>query len=120
MQWLVSFSFPAGEPRPAPVADQQSSPVSLSDDANAPIPRLSARASGLQHQEPRAILDGAIRPQLHAYMATVLYNLGCSPRLVGSVEDHVHLLFDRCEPDHATPIGRPAFALREPQRGDPI
>jgi REP element-mobilizing transposase RayT len=38
--------------------------------------------------------DDAIRPQLHAYMATVLYNLGCSPRLVGSVEDHVHLLFD--------------------------
>jgi len=27
-------------------------------------------------------------------MATVLQNLGCSPVLINSVEDHVHILFD--------------------------
>jgi REP element-mobilizing transposase RayT len=35
-----------------------------------------------------------IRPHLHAYMATVLQNLGATPVLINSVEDHVHLLFD--------------------------
>jgi len=35
-----------------------------------------------------------IHEALHAYMATVLQNLGCAPVLINSVEDHVHLLFD--------------------------
>jgi REP element-mobilizing transposase RayT len=36
----------------------------------------------------------SVRPALHAYMATVLQNLGCAPVLINSVEDHIHLLFD--------------------------
>ena len=40
-------------------------------------------------------LSDTCRPSLHAYMATVLQNLdGCTPVLINSVEDHVHLLFD--------------------------
>ena len=39
------------------------------------------------------ITDG-VRESLHAYMATVLQNLGCTPVLINSVEDHTHLLFD--------------------------
>ncbi len=39
-------------------------------------------------------ISEAIRESLHAYMATVLQNLGCAPVLINSVEDHVHLLFD--------------------------
>ena len=35
-----------------------------------------------------------VRDSLHAYMATVLRNLGCVPILINSVEDHIHLLFD--------------------------
>ena len=35
-----------------------------------------------------------VRAALHAYMCTVLQNFGCSPRLINSVEDHVHILFD--------------------------
>jgi REP element-mobilizing transposase RayT len=45
-----------------------------------------------KNREP--IIDDAIREVLHAYMATVLQNLGCAPVLINSVEDHVHLLFD--------------------------
>ena len=41
-----------------------------------------------------AFLSENIRPDLHAYMATVLNNLGCPVLLINSVEDHVHLLFD--------------------------
>lgn len=41
----------------------------------------------------RFITD-SIQPALHAYMATVLQNLGCTPVLINSVEDHIHLLFD--------------------------
>jgi REP element-mobilizing transposase RayT len=40
------------------------------------------------------ILHDAVRESLHAYMATVLQNLGCPPVLINSVEDHVHILFD--------------------------
>jgi REP element-mobilizing transposase RayT len=40
------------------------------------------------------MLTDAIRDPLHAYMATVLQNLGCAPVLINSVPDHVHLLFD--------------------------
>lgn len=45
-----------------------------------------------KHRE-RLITD-AVRDSLHAYMATVLQNLGCAPMLINSVEDHVHILFE--------------------------
>jgi putative transposase len=45
-----------------------------------------------KHREP--LISDAVRATLHAYMATVLQNLGCSPVLINSVEDHIHLLFD--------------------------
>lgn len=45
-----------------------------------------------KNREP-LITDG-VRDALHAYMATVLQNLGCAPVLINSVEDHAHLLFD--------------------------
>ena len=41
-----------------------------------------------------AFLSENIRVDLHAYMATVLKNLGCPVLLINSREDHVHLLFD--------------------------
>jgi putative transposase len=40
------------------------------------------------------ILTDDIRPPLHAYMATVLKNVGSPALLINSVEDHVHILFD--------------------------
>jgi putative transposase len=40
------------------------------------------------------LISGDVRDSLHAYMATVLQNRGCSPVLINSVEDHVHILFD--------------------------
>ncbi len=40
------------------------------------------------------VLENAVRPSLHAYMAGVLQKLGCSPTLINSTEDHVHLLFE--------------------------
>jgi REP element-mobilizing transposase RayT len=45
------------------------------------------------HRREPLITD-AVRDALHAYMATVLRNLGCVPILINSVEDHAHLLFD--------------------------
>ena len=45
-----------------------------------------------KHRE--RFLTNAVRPSLHAYMATVLQNLGCPPVLINSVEDHVHILFE--------------------------
>jgi putative transposase len=45
-----------------------------------------------KNREP--IITDAVRGALHAYMATVLQNLGCAPVLINSVEDHTHLLFD--------------------------
>ncbi|MCX6360190.1 MAG: IS200/IS605 family transposase [Armatimonadetes bacterium] len=45
-----------------------------------------------KHREP-LITDG-VRGSLHAYMATVLRNLGCAPVEINSVEDHVHILFE--------------------------
>jgi REP element-mobilizing transposase RayT len=45
-----------------------------------------------KHRERR--ITGAVRDSLHAYLATVLQNLGCAPVLINSVEDHVHILFD--------------------------
>lgn len=45
-----------------------------------------------KNREP--IITDAVRGALHAYMVTVLQNLGCAPVLINSVEDHTHLLFD--------------------------
>ena len=39
-------------------------------------------------------IKDAVRDSLHAYMATVLDNLGCHAHLINSVEDHVHILFE--------------------------
>ena len=44
------------------------------------------------NREP--LITDAVRESLHAYLATVLQNLGCAPVLINSVEDHAHLLFD--------------------------
>jgi REP element-mobilizing transposase RayT len=40
------------------------------------------------------LISDDVRDSLHAYMATVLQNMGCPPVLINSVEDHVHILFD--------------------------
>ncbi|MBP7951306.1 MAG: IS200/IS605 family transposase [Verrucomicrobiales bacterium] len=40
------------------------------------------------------LITDAVRDSLHAYMATVLANLGCHAHLINSVEDHVHILFE--------------------------
>ena len=40
------------------------------------------------------IITDKVRNSLHAYMATVLQNLGCAAILINSVEDHVHILFE--------------------------
>jgi len=40
------------------------------------------------------IITDNIRDSLHAYMASVLQNIGCPPVLINSVEDHVHILFE--------------------------
>lgn len=39
-------------------------------------------------------LTDAVRPDLHAYMATVLANLNSTAVLINSVADHVHVLFN--------------------------
>ena len=44
-------------------------------------------------QRERFINDD-VRQSLHAYMATVLENLGCPPVLINSMDDHVHILFE--------------------------
>ena len=41
----------------------------------------------------RPYLFDTVRPALHAYLATVLKNAGHHPVALGSVEDHIHLLF---------------------------
>jgi putative transposase len=40
------------------------------------------------------VITNQVRGSLHAYMATVLQNLGCPVILINSVEDHVHFLFE--------------------------
>lgn len=40
------------------------------------------------------LLDDAIRPSLHSYMAVVLRNVDCPVELINSVSDHVHILFE--------------------------
>ena len=39
-----------------------------------------------------AFLSDAWRPELHAYAATMLQNLGCYPKIINSMPDHVHIL----------------------------
>ena len=39
-------------------------------------------------------LHERVRDSLHAYLATILRNLGCPALVINSVEDHVHILFD--------------------------
>jgi putative transposase len=38
-------------------------------------------------------LNDAVRPALHAYLATVFKNLKCPVLILNSVEDHIHILF---------------------------
>ncbi len=45
-----------------------------------------------KYREP--LINDTVRDSLHAYMATVLRNLGCAPVQISSVEDHVHILFE--------------------------
>lgn len=45
-------------------------------------------------KERAPFLTGAVRPDLHAYLATVLANLNSPAVLINSVADHVHLLFN--------------------------
>lgn len=40
-----------------------------------------------------AMIPPAIRPRLHAYLATVLDEHGCHSLQVGGTDDHVHALF---------------------------
>jgi REP element-mobilizing transposase RayT len=40
------------------------------------------------------LITDRVRESLHAYMATVLQNLGCAGVFINSVEDHVHILFE--------------------------
>jgi REP element-mobilizing transposase RayT len=39
-------------------------------------------------------LDDAIRSRVHAYLATMIRNLGCPHVVVGGPDDHVHILAD--------------------------
>lgn len=39
-------------------------------------------------------LDDAIRPRVHAHLATIIRNLDSPRVVVGGVADHVHILFD--------------------------
>lgn len=45
-----------------------------------------------KHRQP--LITDPVRDALHAYMATVLKNLGCAPVLINSMPDHVHILFE--------------------------
>jgi REP element-mobilizing transposase RayT len=40
------------------------------------------------------LLTDAVRDPLHRYLATVLADRGCRATRIGSVEDHVHVLFE--------------------------
>ena len=40
------------------------------------------------------VLPDDIRSELHAYMATVLQDMGCPAEIINSVEDHAHILFE--------------------------
>jgi len=40
------------------------------------------------------LITETVRSNLHAYLGTVLQNLGCPALLMNSVEDHIHILFE--------------------------
>jgi REP-associated tyrosine transposase len=40
------------------------------------------------------LLDEAIRPRVHGYLATTIRDMDCPWVVVGGVADHVHILFD--------------------------
>ena len=42
----------------------------------------------------KPLLDDAIRPRVHAYLATIIRNIDSHYVVVGGVADHVHVLFD--------------------------
>ena len=42
-------------------------------------------------KERRPWLDAALRPRLHAYLATLCRDCGCQAYRVGGVADHVHM-----------------------------
>lgn len=42
----------------------------------------------------KTFLDEAIRPRVHAYLATIVRDLDSPWVVVGGVQDHVHILFD--------------------------
>ncbi len=44
-----------------------------------------------KHRNP--FITDAVRPSLHAYIATVFKNLSCPALLINSVDDHIHILF---------------------------
>jgi putative transposase len=71
--------------QPSPERAPQAMPQSLA--------RLHIHLSfSTKNREP--VLHEAVRESLHRYMATVLQNVGCSPVLINSVADHVHILFE--------------------------
>jgi len=39
------------------------------------------------------VLTREMRPELHAYLVGVLFNIDCPALQIGGMEDHVHLLF---------------------------
>ncbi len=45
-----------------------------------------------RNREP--VLDSAIRPRVHAYLATVIRDMGSAWVVAGGVDDHVHIVFD--------------------------
>ncbi len=45
-----------------------------------------------KNREP--FIHDAVRNSLHAYMAAVLLDFGCPAKLINSVDDHVHILFE--------------------------
>ena len=45
-----------------------------------------------KHRKP--FLDDEVRPRVNAYLATIVRNLDSQHVVVGSVADHVHILFD--------------------------
>jgi REP element-mobilizing transposase RayT len=45
-------------------------------------------------KDRRPLITDPVRADLHGYMFTVLKNLGCTPVLINSMPDHVHILFE--------------------------
>lgn len=45
-------------------------------------------------KDRQPLLSDRIRPELHAYLATVLAEMNCPATLINFVKDHVHILFN--------------------------